>query len=164
MSEPISRFAGGALYLDTMILYGLLRSRNPSIEHLFQRIENGEIQAHTCVLTFDELTYRLLLALIKDRYAGSPLEHLRQNQAKLVGELYPELELRLSQLHNFPNLSVHEITATDLTAMQSNMRQHHLLPRDALHLAAMQKCGCFQLVSHDSGFDAVPFIQRYTLD
>lgn len=164
MSESVSRFVGDALYLDTMVFYGLLRSRNPIVENLFQQIENGEIQAHTSVLAFDELAYRLLLGLIKDRYPGSPLEHLRQNQTKLVGELYPALELQLSQLYNFPNLSVHEIAAADLATMQSNIQQCHLLPRDALHLAAMQKCRCFQLASHDSDFDMVPFIQRYTLD
>ena len=41
--------------------------------------------------------------------------------------------------------------------------QYHLRPRDALHLAAMQKCGCFDLLSHDPDFDRVPMISRYTL-
>lgn len=163
MSEPISHFVGDALYLDTMVFYGLLRSQNHSVEELFQRIENDELQAHTSVLTFDELSYRLLLALIKERYAGSPLENLRQNQTKLISELYPQLEPQLTKLYRFPHLLVHEITFSDLAAMQSNMRQYHLLPRDALHLAAMQKCRCFQLVSHDNDFDMVPLIQHYTL-
>lgn len=164
MSEPISQFAGNDLYLDAMIFYMLLRGQNPISESLFQRIENGDIQAHTSVLTFDELAYRMLLALIKDRYKGSPLENLRQNQTKLIGELYPQLEPQFTKLYPFPNLSIHGITAVDLMTMQSNIREYHLLPRDALHLAAMQKCHCFQLVSHDGDFDTVPFIQRYTLD
>ena len=87
MSEPISQFVGNDLYLDAMIFHMLLRGQNPISESLFQRIESGDIQAHTSVLTFDELAYRMLPALIKDR-----------------------------------------------------------------------------LVSHDSDFDTVPFIQRYTLD
>ena len=164
MSEPISQFVGNDLYLDAMIFHMLLRGQNPISESLFQRIESGDIQAHTSVLTFDELAYRMLLALIKDRYKGSPLENLRQNQTTLIGELYPQLEPPFTKLYHFPNLSIHEIAAVDLIAMQGNIREYHLLPRDALHLATMQKCRCFQLASHDSDFDTVPFIQRYTLD
>jgi predicted nucleic acid-binding protein len=163
MSESVSHFAGNALYIDTMVFYLLLRTQNTVVESLFQRIEHGEIQAHTSVLAFDELAYRMLLALIKDRYGGSPLENLHQNQAKLTGEFYPQLEPQFAQLSRFPHLSIHEIAAGDLAAMQSNMRQYNLLPRDALHLAAMQKCGCFHLVSQDTDFDMIPSIQRYTL-
>lgn len=164
MSESVSRYVGNELYLDTMVFYALLRTQNTIVENLFQRIENGDIRAHTSVLTFDELAYRMLLALIKDRYAGSPLDHLRQDQVKLVAEFHPQLEPQLGQLYRFPHLLIHEITARDLTTMQSNMQQYNLMPRDALHLAAMRKCGCFNLVSQDSDFDMVPLIQRYTLD
>jgi predicted nucleic acid-binding protein len=47
--------------------------------------------------------------------------------------------------------------------MYQFMQKRRLRPRDALHLAAMEKCGCFNLVSQDSDFDHVPSIQRYTL-
>ena len=45
----------------------------------------------------------------------------------------------------------------------TGMSLYHLRPRDALHLAAMQKCGCFDLVSHDADLDRVPMVRRYTL-
>ena len=44
--------------------------------------------------------------------------------------------------------------------MGENIGNYHILPRDALHLAAMQKCGCFDLVSHDADS---PWVRRYTL-
>jgi predicted nucleic acid-binding protein len=47
--------------------------------------------------------------------------------------------------------------------MDEGLRVYHLRPRDALHVAAMQKCGCFDVVSHDVDFDRVPTMQRYTL-
>jgi predicted nucleic acid-binding protein len=47
--------------------------------------------------------------------------------------------------------------------MDEGMRLYHLRPRDALHLAAMQKCGCFDLVSQDGDFDRVPMVRWYTL-
>lgn len=73
MSRPLADFRGDALYLDTMILYALLRGLEPTARILFGRIQAGELIAYTSVLTFDELTYRLLLALIRDHYGKSPL-------------------------------------------------------------------------------------------
>jgi predicted nucleic acid-binding protein len=163
VSKPLTDFTGGSLYLDTMIPYALLRAIDPASQTLFARIQAGEIVAFTSVLTFDELTYRLLLALIRDQYGGSPLEHLRDNGLKMIAQFYPTIEPYLTQLRHFPNLTLLEITASYLEAMSQAILQHHLKPRDALHLAAMQKCGCFNLASQDNDFDHVPGIQRYTL-
>jgi len=106
---------------------------------------------------FDELTYRLLLALVRKRYGGSPLSHLRDRKAEMVGEFYPQLAPALARLRAFPNLTLVDVTAADLARMSD------ILPRDALHLSAMQACDCFDLVSHDADFDRVPMVHRYTL-
>ena len=163
MSEPLTNFTGTTLYLDTMIPYALLRGIDPVARTLFERIEAGELRAYTSVLTFDELTYRLLLALIRDHYSGSPLEHLRDNEEQMIAQFYPQLAPHLARLRTFPNLFLGNATPSDLEMMDEGMRLYHLRPRDALHLAAMQKCGCFDLLSHDSDFDRVPMVQRYTL-
>jgi hypothetical protein len=60
----------------------LLERIDPAARDLFARIEAGELQACTSVLTFDELAYRMLLALIRDQYGGSPLEQLRNNECR----------------------------------------------------------------------------------
>jgi len=163
MSSPLTNFSGSALYLDTMIPYALLRGLDPTVQQFFARIQTGQIQAFTSVLTFDELAYRLILALIRDHYGASPLEHLRKNEEKMIAQFYPSISLHLTQLRNFPNLSLVDITAPDLEVMNDVILTYHIKPRDALHYAAMQKCGCFNLVSQDSDFDRVPVIQRYTL-
>jgi len=163
MSQPVASFAGNALYLDVMIPYALLRGIEPAAQILFDRIQKGELVAHTSVLTFDELTYRLLLALIRDHYTGSPLDRLRDQEEKMIGEFYPQLAPRLRQLCTYPNLCLVDITAADLEAMNKAILQYRLRPRDALHLVAMQKCQCFDLASHDADFDRVPAVRRYTL-
>lgn len=81
----------------------------------------------------------------------------------MISEFYPQIAPRLARLRAFPNLSLVGITSSDLEMMDEGMSQYHLRPRDALHLAAMQKCGCFDLLSHDSDFDRVPRVQRYIL-
>ena len=56
-----------------------------------------------------------------------------------------------------------EVSPSDLEAMDQTMLAYHLRPRDALHLTAMQKCRCFDLVSHDPDFDRVPTVCRFAL-
>ena len=163
MSKPLTSFTGTALYLDTMIPYALLRGLDPAARDLFVRIEAAELQAYTSVLTFDELAYRMLLALIRDRYDGSPLERLRDNEAPMIAQFYPQIASHLARLRTFPSLFLVDVTSSDLTVMDEAMHLYHLRPRDALHLAAMAKCGCFDLVSHDPDFDRVPRVRRYTL-
>ena len=131
MSRPLSAFAGSTLYLDTMALYAFLRDPEPAVRGLFTRIADGQLLARTSVLTFDELTYRMLLALIRDNYGGSPLEHLRDREPELIAEFYPVLAPFLSQLRLFPNLLLIDVTSSDLDSMDEAMHLYHLRPRDA---------------------------------
>jgi predicted nucleic acid-binding protein len=162
MSASLTSFSGTVLYLDTMIPYALLRGLEPSAQELFARVESGEIRAYTSVLTFDELAYRMLLALIRDHYDGSPLEQMRNNEAQMIAEFYPRLAPHLARLRIFPNLFLVDVTSSDLEVMDEGMRLYHLRPRDAMHLAAMHKCDCFDLASNDTDFDRVPLVRRYT--
>jgi predicted nucleic acid-binding protein len=81
----------------------------------------------------------------------------------MIAQFYPQIAPILAHLRTFRNLCLVDLTSSDLEVMDEAMRLYHLRPRDALHLAAMQKCGCFHLVSHDPDFDRVPKVQRYTL-
>ncbi|MEZ4730798.1 MAG: type II toxin-antitoxin system VapC family toxin [Caldilineaceae bacterium] len=73
------------------------------------------------------------------------------------------IEPQLVALQHFPNFTVVPITTIDLSAMHQNVRQFHLLPRDALHLSVMQRLGCTNLISEDSDFDTVDGVNRFTL-
>ncbi len=72
----------------------------------FERLERGEVLAYTSALTFDELGYRLILALIKDHYDGSPLELLRDQEEKLLAEFVPTVSSLLKRLRGYTNLAV----------------------------------------------------------
>ena len=163
MSISVREFVGNALYLDTMVFYGLLRGLDFSARTLFSQIQSGRITAYTSVLTFDELAYRMILALIRDNYGGSPLERLRQQEEKMIDEFFPRLAPPLAKLRTFPNLVLLNVTASDLPSMDDFIVRYHLRPRDALHLVAIHKCNCFDIVSHDTHFDHVPTICRYIL-
>ena len=163
MSRPISSFVGKVLYLDTMIFHAVLTASNPVAKTVLQQIQGGEIQGYTAVLTIDELAYRMLLSSIRATYGKSPLDQLRQNQAAMIDEFYPQVESQLLRLQQLPNLTFVGTTNADLVAMHQNIRAYRLLPRDALHLALMQRIGCTNLVSEDSDFDTVTGITRFVL-
>lgn len=163
MNQSFIEFSGNALYLDTMVFHIFLRVKDSAAEPLFEATQRGDIQTFTSALTFDELAFRMLLASIRDKYDGSPLDRLRQDEQSMIAEFYPRIEPKLVLMQTFPNLTVLDVTLADLVAMHQNMLAHHLRPRDAIHMAAMQKCGCMNIVSHDSDFDHIPTINRYVL-
>ncbi len=163
MSLSLRSFAGPTIYLDTMLPYALFRHIDPAAKDFFERIEQGALTACTSVLTFDELAYRLLLALIKDRYGGSPLDLLRAQEERLITEFAPAVTAELRQLRGFPHLTIVDATLRDLEVMDQAMVAYAIRPRDALHFAAMQSVGCFDLASNDHHFDRIPQIRRFSL-
>ena len=163
MSQPLDRFVGQAVYLDTMLPYALVRGVEPEAKAFFNRIEQGNLSAYTSALTFDELAYRRVLALIRDPYNGSPLDLLRAEEVRLMSEFAPTVTAHLRRLRHFPNLTLIDVIPGDLEVMEQAMVDYAIRPRDALHYAAMQRSGCFDLASHDAHFDRIPHIRRYTL-
>lgn len=161
MTAPISEFKEGTIYLDTMLPYALLRAIDPEVNAFFRRIQSGDVVAFTSVLTFDELAYRLLLALVKDKYQGSPLDRLRDKEQELIAEFAPIIKPHLALLQHFPNLTIIDVASTDLQIMMDAMIQYTIRPRDALHWAAMQRVGCVNLASNDQHFDQIPSIYRF---
>jgi len=163
MESPLTSFKGEAIYLDTMLPYALLRGVDPNVRQFFEQIRAGKWIAYTAILTFDELAYRFLLALIKDRYGSAPLDLLRANEAEYIAKFAPQIVAELERLRQLPNFQVLDVLASDLGLMADTMTKFHLRPRDALHYAAMVRVGCFNLASNDPHFDRIPTITRYAL-
>lgn len=163
MTQPLSVFAGTMIYLDTLSFYALVRKLHPDVRDLFTHIKEGKIQAYTSALTFDELAHRVVSALAHDRDIKLGRLSQQTQPAPLLTEFYPQILPTLTLLRNFPNLTLLDVSAIDLMLMGENMARCHLGPREALHLAAMQKSGCFDIVSHNAVFDSIPEVHRYTL-
>ena len=161
--NSLTDFTGQAIYLDTMLPYIFLRGIDAAAKSFFARIEDGEFLAYTSILTFDELAYRLLLAHIKDRYAGSPLDRLRHEEKQMMAEFMPSVAKLLRQMKEFPNLLTLDILASDFDRMVEAMTQFGLRPRDALHYAAMQRIECFNLASNDAHFRSISQIQCFSI-
>ncbi len=155
--------SSGAIYVDTNVFYMYLRS-DPAyldtIKTFWYRVARGEIQAFSSPLAFDELFYRLLLARIKDTTQNHPLDLLRNNPKKAIATHHRPIREAIQNFTHLPHLAIVAVQPTDLEQMMDNIGQFSILPRDALHLAIMQRLRLSTIASDDLDFDRVGDIER----
>lgn len=156
----------GRVYVDTNILYMYLRAdaSNLSTIRLFlDRVVQGEIEAVVGIPVLDELVYRLLLARLRDESKRNPLDTLRSDVTGAIerhGELVCSATRRLMAL---PNVSLVPVEQSDGDRMLDNIVAYKLLPRDALHMAIMQRLRIEVVASDDTDFDRVAGVERLWL-
>jgi predicted nucleic acid-binding protein len=159
----LDEIGGGSVYLDTNVLYMFLRSDPlylPIIQTFMEKVVAGEVEALITVSVLDELFYRLLLAHVKDTTRGNPLDALKRDLVRVIAAHAAPVEAALRKLMAFPHLNVAGVEAADFDSMLINIRTFSLLPRDALHLAAMQRLGVPVIASDDKDFDRVTSVER----
>ncbi len=160
----LDEIARGRVYVDVNVFYMYLRPDPvylPMIREFLGRIVQGDIQAYTSVLTMDELFYRLLLARIKDVYQRDPLQVLREDMRGAIARCGSEIGAALGRLVRLPHLQLAAVTEGDFPQMLGNITAFGLLPRDALHIAVMQRLGLSEIATDDADFDRVPWLQRH---
>lgn len=135
----------------------------PAIRRFFARVVYGEMEAYTSVLTMDELFYRLLLARVKEVYSQNPLDVIRESAGEAIARCGAEIENALWRLMELPHLRLVGVVENDVPQMLINVTAFGLLPRDALHVAVIQRLGLSDIATDDVDFDRVPWLQRHWL-
>ncbi len=166
MAFPLAAFQGEAIYLDTNVLVGLVdadSSYYPACAIFFQRAIDAEhpIQLITATLTLDEVIFVLLQEmLLREPYhiTRSRSQYLHAHP-EIVRTLMEQLDPLLEALCTLVVLE--PVTVPDITAMRHEMRAYGTLPRDAIHLAVMQRRGLTAIASDDAGFDNRPDITLF---
>lgn len=166
MAFPFAVFQGDAIYLDTNVLVGLVdadSSYHPACAIFFQRAIDAEhpIQLITATLTLDEVVFVLLQEMLlrepyhitrsRSQYLYAHPEIVRT----LMGQLDPLLDALCTLVVLEP------VTVADITVMRHEMRAYGTLPRDAIHLAVMQRRRLTAIASDDTGFDNRPDLTRF---
>ena len=155
----------GSVYVDTNILYMYLRidpAHLSTVKAFLSRIVRGEINAFVSIPVLDELFYRLLLARIKETTDCNPIEVLRENQVKAIAVHSDMIEGPLRKLAQLPHINLVGVETADFDRMLGNIRTtFSLLPRDALHVAIVQRLGLSCIASDDIDFDRVKGVERH---
>lgn len=159
----LDELLSGSVYVDTNVLYMYLRSdptRYPAIRGFLSRVVRGDIEAFVGVPVVDELFYRLLLARIKDASGQNPLDVLRNDLAGAIDRHGGPIENGIRQFMTLPHLNFVGVEKVDGERMLDNIGTFRLLPRDALHVAIMQRLTVSRIASDDADFDRVEGIVR----
>jgi len=154
----------GSIYVDTNILYMYLRvdpAHLSAIKVFLNRVVLGEIEAFVSIPVLDELFYRLLLARIKEARGRNPLDVLRENQAEAIAAHSDVIGSALRKLTLLPHINLVGVDTTDFNRILENIQTFSLLPRDALHVAIVQRLGLNGIASDDVDFDRAKGIERY---
>lgn len=165
MAEPLA-FRGDRAYVDAVTLISHLDAQHPlhpacSAFIIQAAYPNHPVGLTTASLTFDEVA----MVLMQELVARPPFQVTRNRTAYLahhpevVREIAAIVEPLLATVKAV--VSVEPVTPDDVTAMLQAMRQHGILPRDAIHLAVAWRLGILAIVSDDDVFDRVPGIVLY---
>ena len=121
----------------------------------------GAAEAFVGLPVFDELFYRLLLARIRNASGGHALEALRADRAGAIRTHGPSIDRALRQLVLLPHVHLVGVETSDFSRMLENIATFGLLPRDALHIALMQRLNLTAIASDDTDFDRVSTVTRH---
>ena len=158
MAYRLTDFQGEAIYLDTNVLVGLVDAHSvyhPTCAPFFQQaVEPTQpIRLITATLTLDEV----LFVLLQEMIARSPYRITRNRSQYLQGhpDIVKDLMVQLDPLAAAlcELVTLEPVTPSDIHQMRQEMRLNGTLPRDAMHLAVMQRLGLTAIASDDAGFD-----------
>jgi predicted nucleic acid-binding protein len=111
-----------------------------SAKEILVKIADGEIEAATSFLTWDELTW------VVRKWIG-------KSSAVKEGEKFLQ----------FPKIDMVEVDKTVISKAQELAGKYNLKPRDAIHVASALLNGMKEIISDDSDFDVVKEISRIPL-
>lgn len=166
MIRRLADFDGTVLYLDAMLLVGLLHARSAwhgAARQLFKRAIDPErpIRLVTAALTIDEVIFVLLQELLLE-----PPHQITRSRSQYLAahpDVVRGLMTKLTEpIRNLLHLVTVELVLTaDITIVLKEMAENGLLPRDAIHVAVMRRLGIPAIASDDDAFAACAGITLY---
>ena len=127
-------------YIDSNVfIFSFLTNDDNSklCQKILEKVAEGRLQACTCVLTWDEITW------IAKKVFG-------KEDSVTEGKKFFE----------FPYLSILNVTESIVRIAQNLIEKYAIDPRDAIHAAAAISSGCNKLISDDTDFDKIKEIKR----
>ena len=128
------------IYLDANIFIHIITGDTQRSEislSILKKVTNGEIEACTSLLTWDEVLY----ALKRELGRGKALEESRK-------------------FLETPNLIFIEVNNKIIAKAQNLAESYTINPRDAIHAATAILNNCTEIISDDPDFDKIKELKR----
>jgi predicted nucleic acid-binding protein len=152
--------SGGRVFIDANIfIYHFTHTaRTAACTKFFQRVEVGDIEGITSVITLAEVAHRLMILEAIQMHGLSPHAVVRKLKEHPV--LVQQLSHYKVVTETVPafNVAVESITSTHLRTAQGLSGAYGLLTNDSLTAAVMQSLALTDLAMNDPDFSLVPAI------
>lgn len=116
------------------------------------RLDASETISYVSTLALDETWFTLLQLFIASDYPERSFWRVVNDDHRVTGNYIDRLETITATIYANPKIRVIGVTARAPRLALKNMREFHLLPRDALHLATMRQHRLTSLVTTDADF------------
>jgi len=126
------------------------------------RLYRSETISYVSTLALDEVWFNLLQLLIGDDNPDASFWRVVNDNPAVVANYVDRLEKITDGIYDHPRVRVVTVGARTPRRALENMRAFYLLPRDALHLAAMRQHKLQPIVTTDADFLPAPDLFIYT--
>jgi len=118
--------------------------------------------SYVSTLALDETIFALLQLKAAEDYPDRGFWDLHDDDPRFIAPYLGELRALTKRLTADPRIQIVGQTPGSMLGALDRMEDHGLLPRDALHLVAMQHHGIRAIVTTDQDFLAVENLTIYT--
>ena len=126
--------------------------------HLLQ----SQTISYVSTLALDESWFTLLQFMINDDYPDKSFWRVVNDDSSVIANYVDRLEKITEDFYANPQIRVVSIGSRAPRGALKNMREFDLLPRDAMHLAAMRQYKIEHIVTTDADFLPVSDISIFT--
>ena len=126
------------------------------------RLLQSQTISYVSTLALDESWFTLLQFMINDDYPDKLFWRIVNDDPSVITDYVDRLEKITEDFYANPQIRVVSISSRAPRRALKNMREFHLLPRDAMHLAAMRQHKIEHIVTTDADFLSVSGISIFT--
>jgi predicted nucleic acid-binding protein len=164
MNYDLNALKGRTVFVDANAFLYYFQGISPLAREVFRYGAEKRLKLSTTTRIMDEVIHKNLLIQARNVFGwkSKTIHRLRQEPEKMK-RLVPEVE-RVFQLAALIRLEMEVIRPTDLEKMPKMMAEHGLLGSDSLVLVVMNRLNLKFLLSSDSDFDRVSWVERIPCD
>ena len=155
------RIKGKTIFVDTSAFILFFHNNcNEITKEIFKSALSGKCKLVTSSRCLDELMFKEIVILAKNKYkmGSKTIEKLRKNP-ELVKEIGTLLERVIPQFLKTYRIEVLDIKKEWVLEIPKLMKEYGLFGNDALIVRAMISRNLKYLLSADSDFEKIPFIE-----